>query len=348
MPIGQLQYPEWIGKGEPAGAPLLRGAQAGAAIAGSFTQAYNASQNRKFQERQLNIQEEHAKLQRMQVGADLYMQSKAQRDQQEGEVEWAKWNAQYGEDPVAMMDAPMPQTDYAAQRATSAKVAASQTTLAKQYGQHIADFNRRVSALDGDLASPFYGAVKEYPTPDQWKAVGIAEETMSRRVENRAAKERAEEARYDIEKVEAQSRAYFNRSSNTAVQRDATKIVEMESNAKVLRQMGDEEGAATLEKTAALMRQRVERVNTLNNSLIRKTQEAKARLEYLRGLAASGTKYMSDATTEVKNAIVAQEALLRSYESQVTETQIPRAQVEPSFGDGANLWDEFQQFDQPE
>ena len=219
MPIGQLQYPEWIGKGEPAGAPLLRGAQAGAAIAGSFTQAYNANQNRKLQERQLNIQEEHSKLQRMQVGAELYMQSKAQRDQQEGEVEWAKWNAQYGEDPVAMMDAPMPQTDYAAQRATSAKVAASHTTLAKQYGQHIADFNRRVSALDGDLASQFYNVVKGYPTPDQWKAVGIAEETMRQRAANMASRERAEESGYEMDKERLRQQGYTDRANITAQSR---------------------------------------------------------------------------------------------------------------------------------
>lgn len=216
MPIGQLQYPEWIGKGEPAGAALARGAQAGAAIAGSFTSAYNASQNRKLAERHFDLQEEEARLQRMKFGAELYMQSKAQRDQGEGEVEWAKWNAQYGNDPIEMMNAPMPKSEYAAQRAAAAKVGASQTTLAKQYAENITQFNKRLSSLDGDLASLFYGAVKGYPTPDQWKAVGLAEETMAQRKKTIESQQLAEKEKYLKERLQIQQTGMNTRAEMSA------------------------------------------------------------------------------------------------------------------------------------
>lgn len=54
MPIGELTLPSWLGPGEPAGAPLLRGAQAGSLIRSSFL----AARQQKMRESQMQLEEE--------------------------------------------------------------------------------------------------------------------------------------------------------------------------------------------------------------------------------------------------------------------------------------------------
>lgn len=54
MPIGELTLPNWMGPGEPAGAPLLRGAQAGSLIRSSFL----AARQQKMRESQMQLEEE--------------------------------------------------------------------------------------------------------------------------------------------------------------------------------------------------------------------------------------------------------------------------------------------------
>ena len=54
MPLPELSLPPWMNAGEPAGAPLLRGAQAGQAIASSFL----AARQQKLREREQAVSEE--------------------------------------------------------------------------------------------------------------------------------------------------------------------------------------------------------------------------------------------------------------------------------------------------
>src|SRR5437773_3848235 len=54
MPIGELSLPSWLGPGEPAGAPLLRGAQAGGIMRSSFL----AARQQKMREAQMPLEEE--------------------------------------------------------------------------------------------------------------------------------------------------------------------------------------------------------------------------------------------------------------------------------------------------
>jgi len=357
MPIGQLQYPEWIGKGEPAGAPLLRGAQAGAAIAGSFTQAYNANQNRKLQERQLNIQEEHAKLQRMQVGAELYMQSKTQRDQQEGEVEWAQWNAQYGEDPVAMMDAPMPKTDYASKRAAGAKVAASQTTTALQYANDIKEWHTRLNQLDPIGRAKFTGdnAAKGIPTEQQWKQLDEAMESTKDRALKRATSmfnAAPQTGTRFLTAVDKDGNVSYRESPitdpRTATKKNLDDANKLDAQAKNMRDLGYNDAADNLERDAALLRSGVEGGPSSHEGfLMRNISTLRADIAALRSKVASGGMQMymkngvprkySDDLSEAVAQLGQMERELEATSGKRGGSDVSTQPTPPE----ATLWDEF-------